>query len=623
MKPVVPLFALLLLLPAAAVSAAPTALPAAALLPQPIDSLQEKIRKPTKNRPAQTIKKAYDALREGKTAKARSTALALKDNATFADFAEWIIAAAYFEDARKAFQKRQLAEVERLARASVAATGRIPLVNPYSPLLKSLAREIAQAELLSGSAFCAAKKWKPCRDRLELAFQRLGLGNELGAIRPQFLSDYGLACGKAPGELCDPWLQRLVSFFPKNSAEVKTLLAGAPDFERRVPPGHARATRSYKAPDLDQTAFDGPMTQYLQQKYADAVHGFRQFLDDYPRSTYRFRARYWLAQALTQEQKHDEAKSILDKLQNDGPLTYYGMLASIASGRDLGEPIDGSIPSVFSSDAFLTPQEKVRLSRAETLLAAGAPELAAIDLRDLRARDPLSSPFLLYLAMLNHEAGNHSAAFSILSELFQRNYAGVYTTYVLRLIFPVEHLEVIQQNAQENKLDPILVLSLIKQESGFDSGAASGSGAQGLMQLMPATAADVFPELSRVELLAIEANIRTGTRYLGRMMARFNGNIALALAAYNAGPNAVDRWVKGAPQQRGLLEFIESIPYKETREYVAAIIRNYFWYSRSLNWESQKTLPYFWNVYGPPEAPGGILPVAGPGPAPGGTTEEE
>jgi soluble lytic murein transglycosylase len=125
----------------------------------------------------------------------------------------------------------------------------------------------------------------------------------------------------------------------------------------------------------------------------------------------------------------------------------------------------------------------------------------------------------------------------------------------------------------------------------------------GLMQLMPTTAVETIPTVPRSELTEPEPNIRVGTTYLRKVLNRFNGNIALALAGYNAGPNAADRWYKALGPKKGLLEFIETIPYKETREYVATIIRNYFWYSKLLNGETPKSLGYFWNTYGPPEKP--------------------
>src|SRR5262249_54070412 len=104
---------------------------------------------------------------------------------------------------------------------------------------------------------------------------------------------------------------------------------------------------------------------------------------------------------------------------------------------------------------------------------------------------------------------------------------------------------------------------------------------------------------------------------------RFNGNITLALAGYNAGPSAVDRWMKDfSGKKGGLLEFIETIPYKETREYVGSIIRNYFWYGRKLNADGPKrTLDYFWTTTA---SVGAASPegVPTPGPAEGPPSED-
>lgn len=171
------------------------------------------------------------------------------------------------------------------------------------------------------------------------------------------------------------------------------------------------------------------------------------------------------------------------------------------------------------------------------------------------------------------------------------------------MIFPLSFLEDIKKYSSETGLDPILILSLIKQESAFDPSASSGVGAQGLMQIMPQTAVETDSSVNLADLTDPETSIRTGTRYFKMLMQRFNGNIVLSLAAYNAGPNAVDRWLREIPAKRGLQEFIESIPYRETREYVAGIIRNYYWYSRKITGDFPKTLNYFWNVYGPPDLP--------------------
>ena len=107
-------------------------------------------------------------------------------------------------------------------------------------------------------------------------------------------------------------------------------------------------------------------------------------------------------------------------------------------------------------------------------------------------------------------------------------------------------------------IDPKLVMALIQQESGFNQNAISKAGAQGLMQLMPATA----KSLGVTNAFNPQENIEGGVKYLKGLLDRFNGNKILALAAYNAGPNAVTKH-NGIP------------PYKETQNYVRNILKNY------------------------------------------------
>jgi soluble lytic murein transglycosylase len=130
--------------------------------------------------------------------------------------------------------------------------------------------------------------------------------------------------------------------------------------------------------------------------------------------------------------------------------------------------------------------------------------------------------------------------------------------------------------------DRDLVLGLIRQESGFDIDAESYAGARGLMQLMPATARLVARKeglrYEREKLTEDAAfNVHLGTAYLKELLERFDGHLAMALAGYNAGPHRVSRWVEafGDPRKMSLedqIDWIESIPYPETRDYVQRVL---------------------------------------------------
>ncbi|MGA9289112.1 MAG: lytic transglycosylase domain-containing protein [Anaerobacillus sp.] len=116
----------------------------------------------------------------------------------------------------------------------------------------------------------------------------------------------------------------------------------------------------------------------------------------------------------------------------------------------------------------------------------------------------------------------------------------------------------IEELSGKYSVDPKLVHSIIKQESGYKSDSISGAGAMGLMQLMPATAAS----LGVKDPLDPGQNIEGGVKYMKQMMDKYNGNTQLALAAYNAGPGNVDRY-GGIP------------PFQETQNYVSTVMRNY------------------------------------------------
>jgi soluble lytic murein transglycosylase-like protein len=143
--------------------------------------------------------------------------------------------------------------------------------------------------------------------------------------------------------------------------------------------------------------------------------------------------------------------------------------------------------------------------------------------------------------------------------------------YFLKLYYPMKYEEPIRKNAEKNGVDPYLIMALILQESYFNAGAKSAVGATGLMQLMPATGREIAQKLhSSAHLENPEVNIKLGSYYFRHLVDLFDGQTQLAVASYNAGQGNVMKWRRAAPS-KPMDEFLESIPFPETRNYVKRV----------------------------------------------------
>src|SRR5262249_4912098 len=143
--------------------------------------------------------------------------------------------------------------------------------------------------------------------------------------------------------------------------------------------------------------------------------------------------------------------------------------------------------------------------------------------------------------------------------------------YFLKMYYPVKYQTFIHNDSRKNGLDPHLVMGLIHQESFYNPRTKSVAGAIGLMQLMPATGKELggrlFERFDVKRLEDAEVNIELGTKHFRHLIDLFGGKIELAIAAYNAGQGNVARWRHAAPS-KPMDEFLESIPFPETRNYV-------------------------------------------------------
>ncbi len=227
-------------------------------------------------------------------------------------------------------------------------------------------------------------------------------------------------------------------------------------------------------------------------------------------------------------------------------------------------------------DSF--PVDSPHLAKAKLLANAGLNEFIAAEIK----ADPDSDSWsALAEAQIYSNYGETFRAIHALKRALP--YASTASIAAIplvywRILFPEPYWDTIKEESARYNLNPYLVASLIRQESEFNPAAISYANAYGLMQLLPVVGRQMARELGMehfqtFQLLDPDTNIKLGTRYLRQMLDKFNGVEEYALAAYNAGDNRVTDWEAAGPYS-GMDEFVESIPFTQTREYVEAILRN-------------------------------------------------
>jgi soluble lytic murein transglycosylase len=303
------------------------------------------------------------------------------------------------------------------------------------------------------------------------------------------------------------------------------------------------------------------------------------------------RAAYWRARLLEGKgpEGRSAARAIWSDLVTSHPADYYGLLsrARLAGrgGDALPSPAlaarEEALPAAW--DAGTLPEDP-HFRGGVLLLRLGlgddaALELAAVD--PARLRESPSDAVLL-LAHLLDRAGDHRNAHNLLRTraraALRRPPVGE-NLRAWRIAYPPAFREEVRRWAPGANVPVDLVEALMREESGLDPRAVSPAGAIGLTQLMVPTAQELARRLrlgriGRADLAGASLNIRLGARYLGDLIRRFDGSVALALAAYNAGGGAVSRWLD---QRKGFEvdEFVEDIPVEETRGYVKRVLRSY------------------------------------------------
>jgi len=331
---------------------------------------------------------------------------------------------------------------------------------------------------------------------------------------------------------------------------------------------------------------------YQQKQFIEAIETFREIIQaaGIPQTDSSLhassQASYWLARAQEHLGQMEPARQRLKKLSQDYPFTYYGQLADLRLGPTESSTKQWSMLTANHTMNVETPAhlqqdfhyQKIQALRTLRLHKEAVQELEVVFTRF--GADPQAFPQLVSLA-------SDVGAYDVGIRLSIRHFGATLrkgqlppSSVAWLGAFPMGYQTIIQSFAPKH-VDPFLVAGLIREESLYNARVVSPVGAVGLMQLMPATAKKVSRELGlqdsdfyRQGLDDPNRNIQLGTYYLSQLLNEFQGNIIYSVAAYNAGPQAVKRWIV-QNGQRDPDEFVELIGYRETRGYVKRVVGSY------------------------------------------------
>jgi soluble lytic murein transglycosylase len=336
-------------------------------------------------------------------------------------------------------------------------------------------------------------------------------------------------------------------------------------------------------------------SRYLKRD-ARAPQLFREHLDRFPGSEDTAASLYFLARISEEKSDLPSARALYETIDRTFPNYYYAMTArerlaspqlravspnpSATAGlrlRPAGAPPD------FETDSATS----FRLERARLLDQAGLEDWAEAELRFAGRADAKPHVVAIELASIMTQQGRPDQALR-----YVKSFANGYLGWALdkaplsfwRAAFPLPYHDSLDRYSAERQLDPHLVAGLIRQESEFDPKAVSSAKAIGLTQILPLTGRDLSRRLgvryfTTAMLQQPDYNLRLGTYYLRSLLDSLQKNWVAVLAAYNAGKSRADMWLRWG-DFREPAEFIESIPFSETRNYVQIVMRNADMYRR-------------------------------------------
>ncbi|MBW4574615.1 MAG: transglycosylase SLT domain-containing protein [Aphanothece sp. CMT-3BRIN-NPC111] len=407
-----------------------------------------------------------------------------------------------------------------------------------------------------------------------------------------------------------PYLDRVISQYPDKAGEA--VIEKAKIFDKMKNPKLAAEARQLLVSKYgsSEAAAEYRWTQAQARAAAGDLQGAWEWAQPITtqnaNSQYGPRAAFWVGKWATKLGRQDDAKAAFEHALAQYPQSYYAWRSAVFLGWNVGD---------FTTVRQLTPQ--VVQAAERSLPSAGSDTL-----KELYQLGQDNDAWTLWQAefqnqiqptvaeqftdgLMRLKVGKYQSGIDRVSKLEDRETPEEQAQFQAlkqqmpywHALYPFPYMDLIETWSQKRQINPLLVTGLIRQESRFEPKVRSVASAVGLMQIIPSTAEAEAKtnNLNKYDLTNPKDNIQLGTSYLDTTHRHYNNNSMLAVASYNAGPGNVSKWLK----EKGAIEadeFVEAIPFEETKGYVKNVFGNYWNYLRLYNPEVSQQLAKYSNA---------------------------
>ncbi len=467
----------------------------------------------------------------------------------------------------------------------------------------------SKALFKKGMCYFRLREYNPARDYLVLAYEK----SASGSVADDSLYYIGMALTSLNmNDDAISYYQKLVTLFPSSNFSDDALYRIGRIYSLRGDFINAaayfkRVSAEYPSGDkLPDALWELGLIQYRSGDYNSAKTTFSSYASSYSGTSLGEKGLFWQAKCCQKLGENNTALGLYKRIVNLNSYSYY-TFAAVEMLKKMNSPaqikvinnelnpenpeIADIIPDVYS----ILEEESYNntggdngashINKAIEFLKLGFSNSATLEIEAGETEIEENPARILEIATLYFKSNNYSNSINMIGKNLKKLKSGLdknHIDYLYYLYYPYGFKEAVQNYGDQYNIDPLFTLAVMRQESLFMPDVISYAGAQGLMQIMPSTGEGIARQIGisdyTVNILTDpDTNIKMGTFYLRQQLDNFNQNKIYCAGAYNGGPGRMSDWVS----KRGNLdddEFIESITYEQTRDYVKRVMGNYYFY---------------------------------------------